>query len=232
MSEAPTWTIIVKRCHAGSEPRTDCHIYYLESGLTFKRRVLVFAGQLHQKRLFSGRRARSAIVNDEHVVSSFVVFWSCRFPYKNFEAPPKKFIGHMKGNSGRGRHRLGKQAGSLDRARRRRQVYSATFLHPANRLNGWSRKLDRWGGFRPSRRQLDFLGQGAMWGAGLGGRDLPSRPLENARGGGHPVGGHHGLPGALGVWAGGRTLAKPRAAKPAFPECLGGTDSPAHSSFG
>jgi hypothetical protein len=149
-----------------------------------------------------------------------------------FPGAASKRINRPKGHSGRGRHRLGKQTGSLDRARRRRQACSATFLHPANRLKGWSQKLDRWGGFRPSRRQLDSLGQGAMWGAGLGGRDLPSRPLENARGGGHPARGHHGLPGALGVWAGGRTLAKPREVKPAFPDCLGVTDSPAHSSFG
>jgi hypothetical protein len=35
-------------------------------------------------------------------------------------------------HGGRGRHSLGKQAGSLDRDRRRRQVYSGTFLHPAS----------------------------------------------------------------------------------------------------
>jgi hypothetical protein len=95
-------------------------------------------------------------------------------------------VNRPKGHSGRGRHRLGKQTGSLDRDLRRRQVYSATFLHLANRLNGWSQKLDHWGGFRPSRRQLDFLGQGAMWGAGLGGRGPSKSPSRECAGGRAP----------------------------------------------
>ena len=72
--------------------------------------------------------------------------WDNRQQYRplNFRpSPPQSLEGlaraHLKtkvsgkvGHSGRGRHRLGKQAGSLDRDRRRRQVYSGTFLHPAS----------------------------------------------------------------------------------------------------
>ena len=143
-----------------------------------------------------------------------------------------KRINRPKRHSGRGRHRLGKQTGSLDRARRRRQVYSATFLHPANRLNGWSQKLDRWGGFRPSRRQLDFLGQGAMWGAGLGGRALYICPLEVSPVRKHPACGHHGLPGVLGARAGGPSLAKLRVVRWALPDGLKGRDGPCSPSLG
>jgi len=143
-----------------------------------------------------------------------------------------KRINRPKGHSGRGRHRLGKQAGSLDRARRRRQAYSATFLHPANRLKGWSQKLDHWGGFRPSRWQLDSLGQGAMWGAGLGGRVLYICPLEMSTVRKHRARGHHGLPGVLWARAGWPSLAKPRAVRWALPDGLRGRDGPCSPSLG
>ena len=159
-----------------------------------------------------------------------------RPPHDLHSVSASKKINRTNEESGRGRHRLGKQTGSLDRSRRRRQAYSATFPHPANRLKGWSQKLDHWGGgIRPSRRQLDSLGHRLRgeWGSGLGGRALYICPLEMNTVRKHPVRGHHGLQGVLGAQAGGGpSLAKPRGVRWALPDGLRGRDGPCSPSLG